>query len=69
MGESVFNTLGFSEPMASRPGFHANDTSRDVLNTAVAHCVPHGAFDDPGCPAGVIPRASLEMRGIAYWFD
>jgi hypothetical protein len=34
----------------------------------VAHCVPHGAFDDPGCPAHVDPRASIEMRGIAYWF-
>jgi hypothetical protein len=33
-----------------------------------AHCVPHGAFDDPGCPAGATPRASIEMRGIAYWF-
>ncbi len=34
-----------------------------------AHCVPHGAFDDPGCPADAAPRASLEMRGIAYWFE
>jgi hypothetical protein len=30
--------------------------------------VPHSAFNDPGCPAGVPPRASIEMRGIAYWF-
>jgi len=35
----------------------------------VAHCVPHGAFDDPQCPAGAPPRASIEMRGIAYWFE
>jgi hypothetical protein len=34
-----------------------------------AHCVPHGAFDDPRCPADVPPRMSLEMRGIAYWFE
>ena len=33
-----------------------------------AHCVPHGAFDNPECPAGVMPRVSLEMRGIACWF-
>ena len=33
-----------------------------------AHCVPHGAFDDVTCPGDVTPRASLEMRGIAYWF-
>jgi hypothetical protein len=29
--------------------------------------VPHCAFDDPTCPAGVTPRASIEMRAIAYW--
>jgi hypothetical protein len=32
------------------------------------HCVPHSAFDDTTCPADVVPRASLEMRGCAYWF-
>jgi hypothetical protein len=31
------------------------------------HCVPHSAFDDPTCPHGVTPRASIEMRGTAYW--
>jgi hypothetical protein len=30
--------------------------------------VPHAAFNDPTCPAGLAPRASIEMRGIAYWF-
>ena len=30
--------------------------------------VPHSAFTDPTCPPGVVPRASIEMRGIAYWF-
>jgi hypothetical protein len=34
-----------------------------------AHCVPHGAFDNPACPADVPPRASIEMRGTAYWFE
>lgn len=33
-----------------------------------AHCVPHVAFDDPDCPPDVPPRASIEMRAIAYWF-
>ena len=28
-----------------------------------AHCVPHVAVDDPGCPPGVPPRMSIEMRG------
>lgn len=32
------------------------------------HHVPHSAFDDPSCPRGVVPRASIEMRAIAYWF-
>ena len=44
--------------------FKTHDT-----DLSVAHCVPHGAFDDPGCPRDVPPRVSLEMRGIAYWFD
>ena len=30
--------------------------------------VPHSAFNDPGCSANVPPRASIEMRGIAYWY-
>lgn len=29
--------------------------------------VPHSAFNDMDCPADVTPRASIEMRGIAYW--
>lgn len=44
--------------------FKTHDTE-----SSVAHCVPHGAFDDTSCPAGVVPRASIEMRGIAYWLD
>jgi hypothetical protein len=32
------------------------------------HHVPHTAFDDPGCPPGAVPRASIEMRAIAFWF-
>jgi hypothetical protein len=31
--------------------------------------VPHSAFDDPSCPPGAVPRSSLEMRAIAYWFE
>ena len=31
--------------------------------------VPHSAFDDATCPAGVTPRASIEMRAIAYWLS
>lgn len=32
------------------------------------HNVPHSAFDDPGVSVDCAPRASIEMRGIAYWF-
>src|SRR5215831_7236058 len=35
----VEGVLGFSEPMAARPKFHANDTRRDVLNV-VPRAVP-----------------------------
>lgn len=28
---------------------------------------PHSAFDDPHCPAGVIPRSSIEIRAFAFW--
>jgi hypothetical protein len=29
--------------------------------------VPHVAFDDPSCPADVTPRASIEVRGFAFF--
>jgi hypothetical protein len=44
--------------------FKTNDSDR-----AQPHCIPHSAFDDPSCPKGVPTRASIEMRGIAYWFS
>jgi hypothetical protein len=34
-----------------------------------AHCVPHVAFDNPNAGAQVAPRASIEMRAIALWFE
>jgi hypothetical protein len=34
-----------------------------------AHCVPHVAFDNPQAGADAAPRASIEMRAIALWFD
>lgn len=30
--------------------------------------IPHVAFDNPLAPADCHPRASIEMRAIAYWF-
>ncbi len=56
--------------------FYSNMRSDETLvfkthdsDPRAAHCVPHGAFDDPACPPGVPARTSIEMRGIAYWFD
>jgi len=34
-----------------------------------AHCVPHVAFDDTSCGPDTPPRASIEMRALALWFD
>lgn len=31
--------------------------------------VPHVAFDNPLAGANAPPRASIEMRAVAYWFD
>jgi hypothetical protein len=44
--------------------FKTNDS-----DPARAHCVPHVAFDDAEAPADCVPRASIEMRAIAYWFE
>jgi hypothetical protein len=44
--------------------FKTNDS-----DPAYAHCVPHVAFDDADCPVDAPPRASIEMRAIAFWFE
>ena len=44
--------------------FKAYDT-----DAGEAQCVPHCAFDDPTCPAGIAPRASIEVRGFAFFDD
>lgn len=31
--------------------------------------VPHTAFEDPTCPDTAVPRASLEIRMLAFWED
>lgn len=43
--------------------FKTNDSDANA-----ARCVPHVAFDDATCPADAPPRASIEMRAVAYWF-
>jgi len=36
---------------------------------AQPHHAPHTAFNNPLCPPDAQPRASIEMRAIAYWLD
>jgi hypothetical protein len=43
--------------------FKTNDS-----DPTFARCVPHVAFDHPLCPVDAPPRASIEMRAIAYWY-
>lgn len=42
---------------------------RHDSDTDAPRWVPHSAFTDPTAPGGVEPRASIEMRTIAYWYD
>lgn len=34
-----------------------------------AQLMPHGAFDNPLAGDDAPPRVSLEMRGVAYWYE
>jgi hypothetical protein len=43
--------------------FKRHDTDRNEPKT-----VPHSAFSDPRAPKDCAPRASIEIRTIAYWF-
>jgi len=42
--------------------FTTNDS-----DPSAPHHIPHSAFNDPSCPPDAAPRASIEMRAIAYW--
>ena len=56
---------------------HFPDMNRDEVIVFKTHDsdpahpkhVPHVAFNDPTCPPGSVPRSSIEMRAIAYWFE
>jgi hypothetical protein len=71
-----FTGLVVARNPAHRWHYYPDMTVEEVLvfttndsDPSKPHCVPHGAFDDPGCPEDVPPRASIEMRCIAYWYD
>lgn len=60
---------------AQRWAYFADMTPEEVLifkthDTDPNHPshVPHGAFDDPSYTQDAVPRCSVEMRGVAYWY-
>ena len=71
-----FEALLLRHNPAHRWVFFSNMLRDDVLvfkrhdtDAREPHHVPHSAFTDARVPAGTPPRASIEMRTIAYWFD
>jgi hypothetical protein len=59
----------FRDPRVQNAAPRESIEFRTISDPTQPHCVPHSAFDDPSCPKGVPTRASIEMRGIAYWFS
>jgi len=73
-GEIRHDTTGYVYSPAHR-WYYYRDMTRDEVLVFKAHDtdlrrsrrVPHTAFTDPTCPAGVPTRASVEMRGLALF--
>lgn len=73
-GEITHDTTGYLYNPAHRWYYYRDMTPEEVL-VFKAHDtdrrrsirVPHSAFTDPTCPAGVPTRASVEMRGLALF--
>jgi hypothetical protein len=73
-GEITHDTTGYLFNPAHRWYYYQDMTPEEVL-VFKAHDtdplrsirVPHSAFTDPTCPAGVPTRASVEMRGLALF--
>jgi hypothetical protein len=61
-------------PNATHRWYWFPDMTRDeviIFKTSDSdhhNAVPHVAFDNPMVPADCHPRASIEMRAIAYWY-
>jgi hypothetical protein len=73
-GEITHDTTGYLYNPAHRWYYYRDMTPDEVLvfkahdtdrNRSIR--VPHSAFTDPTCPAGVPTRASVEMRGLALF--
>jgi hypothetical protein len=73
-GEITHDTTGYLYNPAHRWYYYRDMTPEEVL-VFKAHDtdrrrsirVPHSAFTDPTCPAGVPTRASVEIRGLALF--
>lgn len=73
-GAIVHDTTGYRHADRHRWHWFPDMTRDEVLifkahdtDPARAGRVPHSAFDDPSCPAGVPTRASVEMRALALF--
>jgi hypothetical protein len=73
-GEITHDTTGYLYNAAHRWYYYRDMTPEEVLvfkahDTDLRRSVrvPHSAFTDPTCPAGVPTRASVEMRGLALF--
>jgi hypothetical protein len=73
-GEITHDTTGYLYNPAHRWYYYRDMTPEEVLvfkahdtDRSRSSRVPHSAFTDPTCPAGVTTRASVEMRGLALF--
>jgi hypothetical protein len=73
-GEIRHDTTGYLYNGAHRWHYYADMTPTEVLifkahdtDESRSRRVPHTAFTDPSCPAGVPTRASVEMRALALF--
>jgi hypothetical protein len=74
LGEITHDTTGYRHN-ASHSWHYYPDMTRDEVLVFKAHDtdpqrsrrVPHTAFADPSCPAGVATRASVEVRALALF--
>ena len=73
-GDIVHDTTGYLYNPDHRWHYYRDMTPDEVLvfkahdtDTRRAGRVPHSAFTDPTCPPGTPTRASVEMRGLAFF--
>jgi hypothetical protein len=71
-----FEGLVIRHNPAQRWSYFSGMTPQEALvfktcesDPAEPHSLPHSAFNDPSCPRDAVPRASIEMRAIAYWWS